>query len=67
MDCMGIRWSLPSKGMAQTHLCNPFDAEVDGGGALLKSLRKSCLILLIYVVLRSFPSQNMHRKKGHML
>jgi hypothetical protein len=50
MDCMGIRWSLPSKRMAQTHLYNPFGVEVDGGGALLKSLRNSCLILLIYIV-----------------
>jgi hypothetical protein len=50
MDCTGIRWSLLSKWLAQTHLCNPFYAGVDGGGALLKSSRNSCLIFLIDLV-----------------
>jgi hypothetical protein len=44
MDCMGISRSLPSKKMAQTHLCNLFNAGMDGEGALLKSSRNSCLI-----------------------
>jgi hypothetical protein len=38
MDCAGIGWPLSSKGMTQTHLCNPFGAGVDGGGALLTSV-----------------------------
>jgi len=35
--------------MTQTHLCNLFGEGVDGGGALLKTLRNSCLIILIYI------------------
>jgi hypothetical protein len=51
MDFTGIRWSLPSKGMVQTDLCNLFNVRVDGGGALLKSLRRSYLILMYIVSL----------------
>jgi hypothetical protein len=29
-DCTGIKWSLPSKRMAQIHLCNPFCTPVQG-------------------------------------
>jgi hypothetical protein len=52
MDCIGIRWALPPKGMVQTYLCNPFGVRVDGGGALLKSLRRSNLIFLMYIALQ---------------